>query len=474
MSFRRRLTLLTAGAVALAVVTAAAVSYFLVRGELRGQIDDSLRERAGAAQGFVGGARFGPPGGPPGLGLRPPGGRPPEDTIELPERIGGPEGVAQVVDAGGNVGVSVGLDGAQLPVGPAVELLASGESAQVFTDATVDGERLRVLTVRLPRGDEALQLARSLEEVDSTLDTLALILLLLAAGGVALGAGSGLLIARAALAPATKLTETAEEVARTEDLTRRIEIEGNDELARLGASFNAMLTALERSVGAQKRLVSDASHELRTPLTSLRTNIETLARRPEMPEADQQRLLSDLGSELEELSRLVDDIVDLAREGTDGSPVTASDVRLDELVVAAVERAQRRAQGLQIDTVLDESVVHGDPERLDRAISNLLDNAIKWTPAGGSIEVALEGGRLRIDDSGPGIPADDLPRVFDRFYRASTARGTAGSGLGLAITRQVAESHHGTVRAENRPEGGTRFELTLPAEKRTAPRPANG
>lgn len=470
MSLRRRLTLLTAGAVALAVAAAAAASYFLVRGELRSQIDDSLRERAGAAQGFVGGARF----GPPGLGLRPPGGRPPEDAIELPERIGGPEGVAQVVDAEGNVVVSIGLDGAELPVAPAIRLLGSGGNAQVFTDATVDGERLRVLTVPLRPGDEALQLARSLEEVDTTLDTLALILLLLAVGGVALGAGAGLLVARAALAPATRLTETAEEVARTEDLTRRIEIEGEDELARLGASFNEMLTALERSVGAQKQLVSDASHELRTPITSLRTNIETLARRPEMPEADRQRLLSDLGIELEDLSRLVDDIVDLAREGTDGSAVTTSDVRLDELIAAAVERTRRRAPELRIETVLEASVVRGDPERLDRAISNLLDNAVKWTPPDGSIEVVLEGGRLIVDDSGPGIPADDLPHVFDRFYRSRTARGTAGSGLGLAITRQVAESHHGTVRAENRPGGGARFELTLPAEKQPASRPASG
>jgi two-component system sensor histidine kinase MprB len=457
VSFRRRLTLLTAGAVALAVAAAAAASYFLVRGELLGQIDDSLRERAGAARGFVGGAPFGPGGGPPGPGLEAPGSRPTENAIQLPERIGGPERVGQVVDAQGNVVVSIGLDGARLPVEPAVELLAGGGRGEVLTDTTVDGEHLRVLTVRLPPGDEALQLARSLEETDSTLDTLALILLVVAIGGVAIAAGSGLLIARAALAPAARLTETAEEVARTE------EIEGDDELARLGASFNEMLAALERSVGAQKRLVSDASHELRTPLTSLRTNIETLARRPEMPESDRQRLLSDLSGELEELGRLVDDIVDLAREGTDGSAADG-DVRLDELVAAAVSRARRRAPGREITTTLERSVVHGDPERLDRAISNLLDNAVKWTPEGGSIEVGLEGGRLTVDDGGPGIPAPDLPHVFDRFYRAANARGTAGSGLGLAITKQVAESHHGAVRAENRPGGGSRFELTLPLE----------
>jgi two-component system sensor histidine kinase MprB len=227
-----------------------------------------------------------------------------------------------------------------------------------------------------------------------------------------------------------------------------------------------MLAALERSVGAQKQLIADASHELRTPLTSLRTNIETLSRRPEMPDADRERLLADLSSELAELGRLVDDIVDLARDGSEPTG-EATDVRLDELAAACVERARRRAPaGVAIRADLEPTVVAGIPERLDRAIGNLLDNALKWTPEGAEIAVTLTGGTLLVADRGPGVDDADLPHVFDRFYRSADARGTPGSGLGLAIVRQVAETHGGSAAVENDPAGGARFSLTLPA---TAP-----
>ncbi len=462
MSFRRRLTLYSAAAVAISIAVAAVVAYLLVRSELRDQIDGSLLERANAATGSVDGAPFGPGRGAPPGSPQPPAdlGQDPPGSLRLPDRLGGPEVVAQVVGPAGEVLVRRGLPaGVILPVGPAERLLESGDPGPVFSDASVDGESLRVLTIA-PGDEFAIQTARSLAEVESTLSRLALIMALIALAGVGAAAGLGLVVARTALAPVARLSSTAEEVARTEDLSRRIEVEGDDELARLGESFNSMMESLERSVGAQKQLVADASHELRTPLTSLRTNIETLARRPDMPDGDRGRLLADLESELAELGRLVDDIVDLARDGADDSE--PSEMRLDRIVAACIERAERRADGVGISAELEPVVIVGRPERLDRAVGNLLDNALKWTPGGGTIAVTLEGTTLTVDDSGSGIPEQERARVFDRFYRSAAARGSPGSGLGLAIVKQVAESHGGSARATESPLGGARMTLTLP------------
>jgi len=450
VSFRRRLALLSAGAVALAIVITAAAAYLLVRSDLRTQIDDSLREQARAVGGRAAGLCVGQgPGIPPGGG------------------VGGPAVAFQCVGADGQVIASDGLADATLPVEPATELLASGEPGTVLSDTELSGQSVRVISVALTP-DLAVQLARSLDEVDNSLSRLATIMVLIAIGGVAAASFAGLAVAGAALAPVKRLTETAEEVALTNDLSRRIEIGGEDELARLGTSFNEMLAALERSMDAQHQLVADASHELRTPITSLRTNIETLARRPAMPDGDRERLMADLGSELEELGRLVDDIVDLARDGAEvGSRSEAIDVRLDELVAVGVERARRRAgESVTVTVELEPEVVRGAPERLDRAIGNLLHNAVKWTPAGGTIEVSLREGVVTIADTGPGIDDEDLPHVFDRFYRARAARGTPGSGLGLAIVEQVAATHGGSVEAANGPGGGARFTLRLPGARK--------
>lgn len=466
MSFRRRLTLLSAGAVAVAIIVTAAAAYLLVRSELRGQVDDSLRARAVVAA-TVAGPDFGD-GRPPGIGdRRIPGG----GGLERPATV------AQFVDASGNVSGPGELEGETLPVEPATELLASGEPGPVYSDASVAGQSVRVISLVVGPG-RAVQIARSLDEVDSALSRLAAVMVLIAVGGVAAATLLGFAVAGAALTPVKRLTETAEEVALTNDLSRRIEIGGGDELARLGLSFNEMLAALERSIGAQHQLVADASHELRTPITSLRTNIETLARRPEMPDGDRERLLDDLGSELEELGRLVDDIVDLARDGTEvGSRSATTEVRLDELVGACVERARRRAgETVTVSAELEPEVVPAVPERLDRAIGNLLDNAVKWTPPGGRIEVSVAGGVVTITDSGPGIEQEDLPHVFDRFYRARAARGTPGSGLGLAIVQQVADTHGGSVEAANAPSGGARMTLRLPGARKpqsaTSPPPS--
>ena len=262
-----------------------------------------------------------------------------------------------------------------------------------------------------------------------------------------------------------ELTDAAEHVARTRDLSRRIEREGDDELSRLAGAFNTMLEALDDSQRAQRRLVADASHELRTPLTSLRTNLEVLARGGLAP-GDHERLRADLIAQLEELTLLVSDLVDLAREE---EPVAEREVlALDELVAAAVERARRHAPGVEFSAALEPVLVEGVRSRLDRAVANLLDNAAKH--GDGHVEVVLRDGVLTVRDHGPGIAAEDLPFVFDRFYRSAAARGRPGSGLGLAIVRQAAEAHGGAVRAGAAPGGGAELTLTLP----TAQTPGGG
>jgi two-component system sensor histidine kinase MprB len=481
VSLRRRLTLLSALAVALAVVIASVIVYALVRDRLRGQIDDTLRERAGLATVSVGGREFRPgeapvplvgpeperapaAGPPPGRpGARAPGRR--GETLQLPPPPQG-EFVArgQLINADGAVqrppGAPAQAAGSEIPVSDEAKQVAAGDRGAFFADVSSGGNDLRVLTVPAAP-NTALQVARPLTEVNDTLGDLTLILILVSAGGAALAAGLGLLVARTSLAPAAAVSQAAREVAETKDLTRRIEVHGSDELASLAASFNEMLAALESSVGAQRRLVADASHELRTPLATLRTNIDTLQRRDQLSEEDRRRVLADIAAEMEELSALVGDVVELAREPDEGSGVR-QDVRLDELAAAAVERARRRDRGLRFTQKLDDSLVSGDPARLDRAISNLLDNAVKWSPDDGEVEVTLAAGRLTVRDHGPGFSAADLERAFERFYRADEARGMPGSGLGLAIVQRIVSEHGGTATAANAPGGGAVVEIKLP------------
>jgi two-component system sensor histidine kinase MprB len=336
---------------------------------------------------------------------------------------------------------------------------ASGRAGAFFTDADVDEVHVRVYTSPLPTGG-VVQAVRPLDQVDRTMRNLGLALVLVSLGGIALAIWLGRLVARAALKPVSQLTSAAEHVARTRDLSRRMDTSGRDELSRLGASFNTMLEALEASQKAQRQLVADASHELRTPLTSLRTNIEVLAGTDALPREDRERLLRDVVGQLEELTVLVTDLVDLARGAEPDLEI--EEVRLDLLVAEAVERARRYAPDKRFVTELEPSLVGGVPARLDRAVSNLLDNAAKWSPAGGLIEVRLRGGELSVRDHGPGIEQSDLPFVFDRFYRASAARGLPGSGLGLAIVRQVAEFHGGSVAAEAPAGDGALLRIRLP------------
>jgi two-component system sensor histidine kinase MprB len=447
VSLRRRLTLACAAAVAVAVVLAAALTYWFVRDTLRDQIDASLRD----AKPFSVAAL--PPGAADRLeriaqaGVR----------LESSSPLDGPVLFAQALEPGGQIAVPPGEEPVRLLGQGVLRAVAAGEREPFFADVDRAGRRLRVYTARTPGGG-ALQVARPLDEVDSTLATLRIGLAFVVLLGVAAALGLARLATRTAVKPVAELTDAAEHVARTRDLTRRIEREGDDELSRLAGAFNTMLEELAASQRAQRRLVADASHELRTPLTSLRTNLEVLGRGG-LGAEDAERLRADVIAQLEELTLLVSDLVDLAREE---EPVSELEVlRFDELVSAAVERAARHAPDVRFATSLEPVLVEGVRGRLDRAVSNLLDNAAKY--GGGAVEVTLRGGELVVRDHGPGIADDDLPFVFDRFYRAPSARGRPGSGLGLAIVRQAAEAHGGSVRAASAPGGGAELRMALSA-----------
>ena len=438
MTLRMRLALSAALAVVTAVVLASIGVYFVIRSELREEVDSSLRDRTVAIA--AGGAHHGEgfPRIPPPL-------------------LGGPGGYVQIVAADGTTARQPGAE-LELPVDERTLRVAAGQEGAFLRDAHVSGTHVRMIAVAFGPG-LAVQIARPLTEVDDVLGRLRRILAAVGLAGAGLAALLGFGVAKAALGPTRRLTETAEAIAATQDLSRRVETGRDDELGRLGAAFNTMLAALERSSEAQKRLVVDASHELRTPLTSVRTNVELLASGDELPPDERRKLLDDVGGELEELTRLIADVVDLARDG-EPEPVL-DDVRLDLLVADAVERARRRSPELTFETALEETLVHGSPERLHRAVANILDNAAKWSPPGSTVEVRVEDDAVFVRDHGPGIAEEDLPYVFDRFYRSPSARSLPGSGLGLAIVRQVAYSHGGTVTAEHAAGGGTIVKLQL-------------
>jgi two-component system sensor histidine kinase MprB len=446
VSFRARIAVGSAAAVALAVVLASVVIYLVAREQLRAPIDDALETRAAE------------------IGRHPLGiveARDGRAYLAVRPEFGEARGYVQVVRSDGSVLVPP-LQEVRLPVSDGVVAVSSGSASELWESVDVEGTHLRVFTFAYGPG-AAVQVARPLTEVDTSLDRIGLFLVLVAAGGILLAAALGLGVARAALVPVRRLTETAERVTETGDLSERIEVTGRDELSRLAASFNTMLAALEESTRAQRQLVADASHELRTPLTSVRTNIEVLARDRTLPAGERRRLISDVVEQLGEMTTLISELIELAR--AEQQPSEPEEVRLDLLVAEAVERAQRNRPGVTYVTELEQTTVYGVPATIDRAVANLLDNAAKWSPPGAEIEVAMSDGRVTIRDHGPGIPDEDLPYVFDRFYRARAARGMPGSGLGLAIVRQVAEAHGGEVVAENAKGGGARMILDLSSRR---------
>ena len=540
MSFRRRMVLLAAGAVAAAVVLASVAVYVVTRDELLGQIDTSLHATVtpglpqavqfrplfsaaelaklksegklpgvsvaqlqhgvqirGAASGSekreaaptTAGSSFSvhthatAQGDGPGEVVierktvlvpraasakqRAGGEAVPIGALSLPSpKLGGPVGYVQLSQANGNT-ISAGR-GPRLPITAAARAVAAGHRGAFFSDLTVAGTPARVLTERAPEGGVWF-VAQPLTDLNNTLGHLRLVLALVCLAGIALAAALGLLVSRAALVPVRRLTGAAERVARTQDLGHRIEAGEEDELGRLAASFNTMLAALERSRSAQRQLVSDASHELRTPLTSVQANLDALALGERLPAPERARIVAAAQAQLRELTVLVGDLVDLSK--TDVEELEVEDVRLDLTVAGALQRARLHAPQCRFTLNAEPCLVRAAPARLDRAIANLLDNACKWNPHApdaDAIEVCVRDGRVEVRDHGPGIAPHDLPRVFDRFYRAPAARARPGSGLGLAIVRQMAESHGGTVHAANDPGGGARLTLELPLQAMTA------
>jgi len=468
-----RLALLVAGTVALALVAFAVASWIAVRELQEHRINAQLSADAqaisqapgqwassraalpdpGFANGFPGGGGFPDGGGFPGRGG--------PHRRELGPRW-------QIVDSSGTV---ISSPDNPLPVTALCKEAAAGLTRRhpVQEEVSIGGATYRMLTMPL-NGGGAVQVA--INESDSA-RTLTILALLLAAGcviGIAAAAFVGRAVARAGLLPVERLTSAVEGVAATTDLTRPIEVTGEDEIARLGRSVNTMLAAIDSSRRAQRALVEDAGHELRTPLTSIRTNVELLLaveRQPEhahrLPPEERAKLLEDLDAQVRELATLTTELVELAREET--AREEPEPVELSEVVTSAINRVRIRAPGLTFGTDLSPVTVTGRPSELERMVVNVLDNAAKWSPPGGEVTTTLtEDGTLTVSDTGPGIAEDGLPYVFDRFYRATAARSMPGSGLGLAIVAQTAAQHGGTVTAgPNQPRGAT-VTIRLPAE----------
>lgn len=462
LPLRSRLTILTAVAVAVAVAVAALACWLITRDQLNTQLDKSLRDpdvvprqqisRSLSAFGCL---------------------------AAVPKKESGSASApyfittntwAQVVNV---EGPACWIQGpTTIPVNAQDRAVAARQAASVIHTVTAPGGRkLRVYTIQAEINLQpvAISVARPLSDVTDPLTRLAWVLLAVAGIGVVGAASAGLVIARAGLRPVDTLTQTVEHIARTEDLSVRIPVEGQDEIARLGASFNAMTAALASSRDRQQQLIADAGHELRTPLTSLRTNIELLERSEAtgraLPPEDRKALLASVKAQMTELAALIGDLQELSRP--DAAPALQV-VGLHEVTGTALERARLRGPDLKITAELAPWFVRAEPAALERAIVNLLDNAVKFSPPAGEIEVRLRGGQLTVRDRGPGIPAEELPHVFERFWRSPSARSLPGSGLGLSIVARTVAQSGGEVALAPAPGGGTLATLRLPGAP-TAP-----
>lgn len=439
MTLRARVTLATGVAVLLAVVAVSIALYIVVRDNLHGQIDDSLSHRPLEQQGV------------------------PHDPSIAPQHVPLVRDVyMQEVDRDGKIVTT--FDDRPLPVTPDVLAVARGERDEIFFDADVDGTPVRVYATSTGQGT-VLEVGRSLTEVEQALRRLVATLTAVSLAAVALAALIGRLVAAAAVAPVHRVAEAAQAVAQTGELSHHIAVPGGDDLGRLADSFNTMLDALSESLAQQRQLVADASHELRTPLATVRTNVEVLARADELTPDDRAMLIRDTVAQIGELTRLVGDLVELARGDGQEEPFTVVD--LDELTRSAAVVAGRNHPGIAFPVDGVPTLVRGASGRVTRAVSNLIDNAAKWSVPGDAVEIAVRDGTVVVEDHGPGIDPADLPRIFDRFYRSPRARTMPGSGLGLAIVKQVAESHGGTVTAMAAPGGGALFMLQFPALRGT-------
>ncbi|GAA2317500.1 ATP-binding protein [Nonomuraea roseoviolacea subsp. roseoviolacea] len=438
-SLRSRLTLLVTVAVALAIALASALSWVVAERQMLGTLDQAIMEP-----------------------------EKPEDQRWLQEHCR-PEGTE------GHFAETVTLlyaDRTTCSVGSPIKAteedlprVAQPGEPVYRNGQTVDGHGVRVVTTSFAPGVAVLE-SRPLDHLNSSLRRMALGLAGLTALGALAAAWTGLAISRAALAPVGRLTKAVEHIAQTEDLSTRIPVQGTDEIARLGTSFNAMTAALAGARERQRQLVADAGHELRTPLTTLRTNIDLLLRSEEtgrsIEPGAKKRLLVNVKAQFAELSTLVGDLLQLARGDTDHEPHT--ELGLHDVVLAAVERA--RLRGAEVTTDLGQWYVVGGAASLERAVLNLIDNAAKFGP--GQVDVVLREGTLTVRDHGPGIAAEELPHVFDRFWRSPSARAMPGSGLGLAIVAQAVAEAGGRVRLDNAEGGGVIATVEIPGKSHSA------
>jgi two-component system, OmpR family, sensor histidine kinase MprB len=440
LPLRRRVAVLAALGVGIAVLLTALAGYVTVRVQLTRSVDDELFDRARQAV-------SGPLGDSDAL------------TRFSPEALLAADLRVALVFAPGTV-ISASQDSVP-PYGDPEFAVARGETNESIRTASVEGESFRVVAVPAGR-DGALVLGQPTETVDRVLGTLGWVSLIAGGAGIALAAWAGASIARAGLRPVERLTSAAERVTATGRL-EPIEVEGQDELARLAHAFNAMLAALEEARLRQRRLVADAGHELRTPLTSLRTNLDLLAqsdREGGLDPSERAGLIGDVRAQIEELSTLVADLMELSRE--DSPHADRETVDFADVVRDALTRVRRRAPRITFSADLRSWVVEGDSQLLGRAVTNLLDNAARWSPPQGTVHVTLREGRLQVRDEGPGINPADLPHVFERFYRSTEARSRPGAGLGLAIVRAAAERHGGSVSAGRAEQGGALLTMSVP------------
>jgi len=468
MSLRTRLVLVAAVAVAAAVALSSVFVYFLVRNDLRAQVDRNLEAQAERVEKSPFRWILALPTGEPNVwrfNVR---------GLQFAEE----GGYFHLVDSAGNRYEPDIYTPVVLPTTARAKEVAAGSEPSFFSDLTFDGHHVRVLArqVRPPVGDEpglAIEALVPLADTDKELAQIRLWLVVVSLGGVGLASLAGFLVARTALRPVRELSETAERVRTTRDLSQRIHVGRSDELGRLADTFNEMLESLDEAARRQQQLVQDASHELRTPLTSLRTNIEVLASPDhELPPGERAQLLDDVIAQLGEMTALVSELTELARgEELEEAP---EELRLDLVTEEAIRRTTRNHPEVPIHAELSPATIVGTAASVERAIANLLDNAAKWSPAGEPVDVRLEHGQLTVRDHGPGIAQTDLPHIFDRFYRATSARSMPGSGLGLAIVRQVAEAHGGTIVAEPAPGGGTVMRLTLGSRNGASAADGNG
>jgi signal transduction histidine kinase len=432
MSLRTRVAIAVGAVVLGALAVVAAVVYPAVGANLRGQDDASLVQVAANAQTIA-------------------------TKLKQAHTVGQlvPFGSTQLqILPDATVGPSNGFVGV---TGYDVQV-ADGNAKPYFHDETYGNIVYRIYAMQFPGQPGVLvRVARPASDATSTQTALGWLLAALVPAAAIGAAVLARLAAGRVLRPVGRLTETVERIRATGDLSAPIETPGQDEISRLGQAFAAMTAALDESVGAQRRLVADASHELRTPLTSLITNLELLAEQPDDPSAP--ALIAAALAEAGELRVLVNDLVELARDGQASFHI--EDVRLDLVAERVAARAAGRAPGLQYELDFQPTLVRGDPDALERAIANLVDNALKWSPPDGRIRISAADGKVEVSDDGPGIPPDDLPYIFDRFYRSAKARALPGSGLGLAIVRRIADMHHGTVEAIPLRQG-VKFRISVP------------